>query len=150
MVVTAKADWSPRRTVDSQAVSSRETHHTPSPVNLVSRVPKGIFKTMLDCWNRFHSIPLAPESNEATKFITEFGRRQYLRAPMGFAASGDTYTKRMDDITAVVHDKIKIVDDTMLYEGSMEEWTCVQGMGWCVTPASSDLGGMRWTSQGSL
>ena len=34
MVVTAKADWSPGRTVDSQAlnkVSNRETHHTPSP-----------------------------------------------------------------------------------------------------------------------
>ena len=69
---------------------------------------------------------------------------------MGFAASGDTYTKRMDDVTAVVHDTIKIVDVTMLYEGSMEEWTCAQGIGWCVIPASSDLGGRRWTSQGSL
>ena len=69
MVVTAKADRSPRRTVDSQAVSSRETHHTPSPVNLVSRVPKGMFKTMLDCWNGFHSMPLVPESNEATNRV---------------------------------------------------------------------------------
>ena len=124
MVVTAKADGSPRRTVDLQAlnkVSSRETHHTPSPFNLVSRVPKGRFKSVLDCWNGFHSIPLVPESSEATTFITEFGRYQYMRAPMGFAASGDAYTKRMDDITANVPNKIKIVDDTMLYEESMEE-----------------------------
>ena len=124
MVVTAKADGSPRRTVDLQAlnkVSSRETHHTPSPFNLVSRVPKGMYKSVLDCWNGFHSIPLDPESSEATTFITEFGRYQYLRVPMGFAASGDAYSKRMDDITAGVPNKIKIVDDTMLYEGSMEE-----------------------------
>ena len=58
MVVTAKADWSLRRTVDSQAVSSRETHHTPSPFKLASRMPKGMFKTVLDCCNGFHSIPL--------------------------------------------------------------------------------------------
>ena len=102
-------------------MSSRETHHTPSPFNLVSRVPKGRFKSVLDCWNGFHSIPLVPESSEATTFITEFGRYQYMRAPMGFAASGDAYTKRMDDITANVPNKIKIVDDTMLYEESMEE-----------------------------
>ena len=57
MVVTAKADGSPRRTVDLQALnklSSRETHHTPSPFS----VPKGMFKTVLDCLNGFHSIPL--------------------------------------------------------------------------------------------
>ena len=124
MVVTAKSDGSPRRTVDLQAlnkVTSRETHHTPSPFNLVSRVPKGMFKTVLDCLNGFHSIPLTPDSSETTTFITEFGRFQYLRAPQGFKASGDAYTRRMDDITAKVTNKIKIIDDTMLYEKSMEE-----------------------------
>ena len=81
-VVTAKSDGSPRRTVDLQALSkviSRETHHTPSPFNLVNRVPKGMFKTVLDCWNGFHLIPLTPDSSETTTFITEFGRFQYLR-----------------------------------------------------------------------
>ena len=124
MVVTAKHDGSPRRTVDLQAlnkVSSRETHHTPSPFNLVSRVPKGMVKTVLDCWNGFHAVPLTPESSEATTFITEFGRYQYQRAPMGYAASGDAYTKRLDDITAEVHNKIKIIDDTLLYEESIED-----------------------------
>ena len=61
MVVTAKHDGSPRRTVDLQAlnkVTGRETHHTPSPLNLASRVPKGMIKTVLDCWNGFHAVPL--------------------------------------------------------------------------------------------
>ena len=85
MVVTAKADGSPRRTVDLQAlnrVSSRETHHTPSPFNLVSRVPKGMVKSVLDCWNGFHSILLVPESSEATTFMTECGRHQYMRVAL--------------------------------------------------------------------
>ena len=51
----------------------------------------------------------------------EFGRYQYSRAPQGFHAGRDAYTKRMDNITAVIHNKIKIIDDTRLYERSMEE-----------------------------
>ena len=72
MVVTAKADESPRRTVDLQAlnrVSSREIYHTPSPFNLVSRIPKGMYKSVLDCWNGYHSVPLDPGSREKMSFI---------------------------------------------------------------------------------
>ena len=54
-------------------------------------------------------------------FIMEVRRHQYLRAPQGFLASGDAYNKRMDDITAGVQNKIEIIDDTMLWEGSREE-----------------------------
>ena len=60
MVVTANADESPRRTVDLQGLnrmSRRETHHTTSPFNLVSRVPMGLIKSVLDCWNGYHSLP---------------------------------------------------------------------------------------------
>ena len=35
---------------------------------------------------------------------------------MGFAALGDAYTKRMDDFTEDVPNKVIIVDDTVLYE----------------------------------
>ena len=51
---------SPRRTVDLQGLnrmSRRETHHTTSPFNLVSRVPMGLIKSVLDCWNGYHSLP---------------------------------------------------------------------------------------------
>ena len=53
---------------------------------------------------------------------------------MGFTACGDAYTKRMDVITAGVPNKI-------VPAGT---WTCVQGIGWCLTQASSDLRGRRW------
>ena len=35
---------------------------------------------------------------------------------MGFAASGDAYTKSMDDLTKDVPNNVRIVDDTLLYE----------------------------------
>ena len=108
MVVTAKADWSPGRTVDSQAlnkVSNRETHHTPSPRQPSQQGAQGNVQDNVGLLERvsFHAI-------------------SSWETPVFEGTSGDTYIKRMDDITAVVHNKIKIVNDTMLYEGSMEEY----------------------------
>ena len=45
MVVTSKADSTPRRTVDLQPLnghSVHQTHHVPSPLHLADRVPQGI------------------------------------------------------------------------------------------------------------
>ena len=92
MVVVAKKDGSPRRTVDLQKLNEatyREVHHTQTPFNLVSNVPKNTYKTVIDAWNGYHSLPLSPEAKDATTFLTIFGRYRYCRAPMGFHASGD-------------------------------------------------------------
>ena len=51
MVVVPKKDGTPRRTVYLQnlnKVTMRETHHTPSPFNIVIVVPPGKKKTVLD------------------------------------------------------------------------------------------------------
>ncbi len=76
------------------------SHHTLSPFNIASTFPPNKRKTVLDAWNGYHSLPLASSAVDATTFITEWGRYRYLRAPMGFHASGDAYTRRFDDITA--------------------------------------------------
>lgn len=119
MVVAAKKDGSLRRTVDLQELNKatlRETHHTPSPVNLVSTIPANTSKTVLDAWNGYHSLPLSEDTREATTFITERGRYQYCRAPMGFHASGDAYTRRFDDITVGVSRVARIIDDSVLWD----------------------------------
>ena len=53
--------------------------------------------------------------------------------PQRFAASGDAYTKRMDEITEKVHNKIRIVDDTSASWLHVCIWTCVPGTVWCST-----------------
>ena len=118
MVVVAKKDGSPRRTVDLQALNKatlRETHHTPTPFNIVSTIPNGMKKTILDAWNGYHSVPLSPDSREATTFITEWGRYRYKRAPQGFHGSNDGYTKRFDDITLDFPRTVRCIDDSLLY-----------------------------------
>ena len=136
MVVAAKKDGSPRRTVDLQRVNEatlRETHHTPSPFNLVASVPPGTKKTTLDAWNGYHSLPLAETARDATTFITEWGRYRYKRAPQGFHASGDGYTRRMDGITAGVERLRRCVDDSLLWDSSLEEsfWHTVRYITLC-------------------
>ena len=131
MVVVAKKDGTPRRTVDLQnlnAATYRETHHTPSPFNQASVVPPGQKKTVLDAWNGYHSLPLSPAASDATTFITEWGRYRYLSAPQGFHAAGDAYTRRFDDITVDEPRKTKCVDDSLLWDTNIESafWHVVQ------------------------
>ena len=122
MVVVPKKDGSPRRTVDLQSlnkVTLRETHHTPSPFNIVSVIPPKKKKTVLDAWNGYHSVPLSPSARDATTFITEWGRYRYLRAPQGFHASSDGYTKRFDDITSGFPRVTRCEDDSLLWDDNI-------------------------------
>lgn len=119
MIVVPKKDGTPRRTVDLQKLNKathRETHHTPSPFNIVNGIPAGKKKTVLDAWNGYHSVLLSPDARDATTFITEWGRYRYLRAPQGFHASGDGYTKRFDDITSAFPRVARCIDDSLLWD----------------------------------
>ena len=124
MVTVPKKDGSPRRTVDLQNLNTairRETHHTPSPFHTVNTIPRNKHKTVLDAWNRYHSVPLSPEARDATTLITEWGRYRYLRAPQGFKSSNDGYTKRFDDITYGFPRVTRIVDDSLLWDSNIAE-----------------------------
>ena len=122
MVTVPKPDGTPRRTVDLQNLNDatkRETHHTESPFHVVNTIPTNMLKSKLDAWNGYHSIPLADSARDATTFITEWGRYRYLRAPQGFHASNDAYTKRFDDITVGYPRVKRIVDDSILWNNDI-------------------------------
>ena len=44
----------------------------------------------------------------------------YLRMPQGYLASGDIPTRRYDEIIKDTPHKVKIVDNTLLYDSSNE------------------------------
>ncbi len=118
MVIQWKKSGKHRRTVDFQPLNRhavRETHHTPSPFNQVRSVPSHTRKTKFDARNGYHSIPLHPDDRHLTTFITPWGRYRYCVAPQGYIASGDAYTRRFDEIVVDFPDKIKVVDDALLY-----------------------------------
>ena len=124
MVVSAKADGSPRRTVDLQPLNRqavRQTHHVQSPFHLADKVPQNTKKTVTDAWNGYHSVPLCKEDRHLTTFITPWGRYRYKVAPQGFLASGDAYNHRFDAIISDFPNKVKCVDDTCMWANTVED-----------------------------
>ena len=123
MLTVGKSDGGVRIVQDYQKVNEatlRETHHTPSPFSQVSLIPSNTYKTTTDAWNGYHSLPLDPSAKDATTFITKWGRYRYCRAPQGFHASGDAYTKRFDDITAGQPRVARVIDDSLLWDCDIE------------------------------
>ena len=124
MVICNKKNGSCRRTVDFQALNkhaARETHHNPSPYQLAREVPSNTKKTVCDAWNGYHAIKLYKSDHHFTTFITQWGRYRYTRCPQGYIASGDAYTRRYDSIITEVKNKVKCIDDTLLWADNIAE-----------------------------
>ena len=136
MVVVAKKSGKPRRTVDLQPLNKhaiRETHHTESPFHLARAVPPNTLKTVMDAWNGYHSIPLHEQDRHYTTFITPKGRFRYCVAPQGYISSGDAYTRRYDELVSEIPNKVKCVDDALLYSHSLEQafWNTLDWLNIC-------------------
>ena len=118
MIITSKANGEPRRTVDFQPLnkhSKRQTFPIQSPFQLATQIPPHVYKTVVDCWNGYHSVPLDPDDRNYTIFNTEWGRYGYLMSPQGYLASGDGYNERLDAITSGFKDHVRCVDDTAMW-----------------------------------
>ena len=122
MVVTSKANGTPRRTVDMQRLnkwSVRQTHPMESPFVLASRIPSNKFMSVVDGWNAYHSIPLHADDRNYTCFATPWGRYRYKVAPQGYLASGDGLNQRYDAILTNFLNKERCVDDTCTYSDTI-------------------------------
>ena len=77
-------------------------------------------KTVLDTVNWFQPIPLDDSSKKLTTFITEWGQYYNCQLPQGYLAATNAYTGRYNEIIKDVPNKIKIVDDALLYDNDIE------------------------------
>ena len=124
MVIAERKSGKPRITVDLQPLNKhaiRETHHTQSPFHLARSIPHNTVKTIFHCWNGYHSLPLRPNDRHLTTFITPWGRYRYCVGPQGYAATGDAYTRRLNDIVADIERKAQCIDDTCLWDDSIAD-----------------------------
>lgn len=98
-------------------------YHTQSPFILRSQIQPNTKKTVIDAAvNRYYAIQLDIEGQPITTFITEWGRYIYLYLPHGFLASGIAYTSRYNKLIKEVPRKLKIVDNTLLYDTFFHTW----------------------------
>ena len=119
MVVTGKADGTPRIVVDMQKLNAHlvpEKHYSGPPAKQARAVPPNSVKTVADQWKGFDSIGLAESSKHLTTFLTEDGPLQHNRGPQGCSVTQDAYTQRYDSILKDVPRRQQVVDDTLLYD----------------------------------
>ena len=124
MLVTPKHDGTPRRVIDYTQLNKhapRQTHHTRSPFHIAVTVPGNTFKSVLDNWHGYHSVPIDPTDRALTTFITPFGRYRYKTTPQGLLSAGDGYTQRMGLITKDLTNFESCVDDSIIWDDSIEE-----------------------------
>ena len=118
-VYTRKSNGKIRRTVDLSPLNKhcvREAHPMKSPFELAKGIPPNTWRTVTDAFNGYHSVPLHPDDRHLTTFSTNKGLFRYLRAPQGYASSGDGYNRRLDEITADFVRYNRCVDDGCHYD----------------------------------
>ena len=94
----------------------RPTHPFPASKEIISRIPKNSeCFAVFDCKHGYWQIELAKESRPYTCFMTESGRYQYKRAPMGLISSGDEFCLQTDRALADIPGVFKLVDDILVY-----------------------------------
>ena len=124
MVICRKHNGDPRRTIDLQplnAASVRQCHPTQPPLEQAHTVPHNQKKSVVDCWNGYHSVAIREEDRHLTTFYTPWGRFRYKTCPQGYNTSGDAYTHRYDRIVMGVQNMRRVIDDTLLYEENIEK-----------------------------
>ena len=73
----------------------------------------------MDAVDGFHATELDEARHRLTTF-TECGRYRCCHLPQGYLAATDAYTRRYDDIIKGVPNKVKCVDDALLYDHGIE------------------------------
>ena len=67
------------------------------------------------------SNSLREEDRHMTTFLTPWGHYRYMRAPLGYLASGDAYTHRYNRVIVGFRNIKRVIDDTLLYAKNLEE-----------------------------
>ena len=123
MVVVTKKISKPQCTINLQILNVhcyRETHQCQSPFQLACQTSPNTKKTILDAVDGFHAIEIDENSHKLTTFITEWGRYSCCHLPQGYLAATDAYTRGYENVIKDVPNKVKWVDDTLLYDYSIE------------------------------
>jgi len=125
LVIVPKANGGVRICVDLTKLNkhvSRAHYPLKTPKDSVASVPASAqYFSTLDATTGYWQLPLAPECQELTTFITPWGRFRFLRSPMGLVSTGDEYCRRGDIALSGIENLEKVVDDMLAYDAGFPE-----------------------------
>jgi hypothetical protein len=95
----------------------RPTHPTRTPRDAVAEIDDdATFFSSFDAANGYYQIPLHPDSQHLTTFMTPWGRYRFLRASMGLSCSSDEYNRRADVAFGDLQNTVRVVDDLLRHD----------------------------------
>ena len=107
-----------RITVDykklNQAVK-RQVFPIPTLEQLTSKLSGATCFSKLDASSGFYQVPLDEVSSKMTTFITPFGRKRFLRLPMGISLAPECFQRKMEELLEGLPGVIIYMDDTVVF-----------------------------------
>ena len=124
LVIVEKPNGKLRLCLDPKELNKaikREHYQINTLEELMSKLDKAQYFSILDANNGFWTVPLDEESSELCCFNTPFGRYKFMRLPFGIHSASEVFHKRMSEIIENVDGCICYIDDLLIYGRTKEE-----------------------------
>ncbi|UYV69971.1 K02A2.6-like, partial [Cordylochernes scorpioides] len=117
-VIAGKPNGDIRLCVDLSRLNEhvqREVHPMPVVEHMLGQLGEARFFSKLDANSGFHQIPLSPDCQHLTTFITPFGRYKYYRMPFGISLAPEYFQKVMSIILQGMDGVMCYLDDILIF-----------------------------------
>ncbi|UYV63198.1 K02A2.6-like [Cordylochernes scorpioides] len=117
-VIVGKPNGDIRLCVDLSRLNEhvqREVHPMPVVEHMLGQLGEARFFSKLDANSGFHQIPLSPDCQHLTTFITPFGRYKYCRMPFGISLAPEYFQRVMSIILQGMDGVMCYLDDILIF-----------------------------------
>ncbi|UYV78474.1 hypothetical protein LAZ67_16001621 [Cordylochernes scorpioides] len=117
-VIAGKPNGDIRLCVDLSRLNEhvqREVHPMPVVEHMLGQLGEARFFSKLDANSGFHQIPLSPDCQHLTTFITPFGRYKYCRMPFGISLAPEYFQRVRSIILQGMDGVMCYLDDILIF-----------------------------------
>ncbi|UYV65991.1 K02A2.6-like, partial [Cordylochernes scorpioides] len=117
-VIAGKPNGDIRLCVDLSRLNEhvqREVHPMPVVEHMLGQLGEARFFSKLEANSGFHQIPLSPDCQHLTTFITPFGRYKFFRMPFGISLAPEYFQKVMSIILQGMDGVMCYLDDILIF-----------------------------------
>ncbi|UYV63772.1 K02A2.6-like, partial [Cordylochernes scorpioides] len=117
-VIAGKPNGDIRLCVDLSRLNEhvqREVHPMPVVEHMLGQLGEARLFSKMDANSGFHQIPLSPDCQHLTTFITPFGRYKYCRMPFGISLAPEYFQRVMSIILQGMDGVMCYLDDILIF-----------------------------------